>query len=103
MKRRNKLFTKVAVVVAFSCVALLPLTASAANKFIVMDATGTIPKFVVTDTGYIGVGITAPDAPITLKSSGLFPSNVIKIIGDETTKGAGLIGYSNRTDGITLS
>ena len=64
MKRRNKLFTKVAVVVAFSCVALVPLTASAANKFIVMDAAGTTPKFVVTDAGYVGVEHGAPTSAL---------------------------------------
>lgn len=83
--------------------ALSPLHALAANKLIVKDAGGTTDRFVVTDTGYIGVGTNAPDAPITLKSVGLFPANVIKIVGDETTKGAGMIGYSNRADGTTLS
>jgi hypothetical protein len=41
--------------------ALYPLTALAANnKLIVMDSTGKVNKFVVTDTGFIGVGNDAP-------------------------------------------
>jgi hypothetical protein len=43
---------------------LVPLSAHAANKLIVKDATGTTDKFVVTDSGYVGVGQNAPTSAI---------------------------------------
>ena len=103
MNGKHQFSKKLVLAAALGLVALAPMHALAANKLIVNGTDGVTPKFVVTDTGYIGVGTNAPDAPITLKSVGLFPANVIKVVGDETTKGAGLIGYSNRADGTTLS
>jgi len=95
---KNRISTKIILAAAVTVLSGAPIHVHAANKLIVNGADGSTPAFVVTDSGYVGVGTSTPDAPVTLKSSGLFPSNVVKVVGDETTKGAGLIGYNNRTD-----
>ena len=44
--------------------ALYPMTALAANKLIVNGTDGVTPAYVVTDSGYIGIGNSAPLRPI---------------------------------------
>lgn len=94
----KQMIKKTAVVLSLVMVCA-PVGAMAANKLIVNGTDGTTPAYVVTDTGFVGVGTSTPDAPLTLNAGGLFPANVIKVVGNEITKGAGLIAYNNRTDG----
>ena len=75
----------------------LPMVAGAANKLVVQDGS-SVDKMVVTDTGFVGVGTSAPDASLHIKATGLFPANAIKIEGNEVNKGAGVVAYSNRSD-----
>jgi len=50
----------VTLAAAVSLVCLSAAGAMAANKLIVKDSTGVIDKFVVTDTGYTGIGTSTP-------------------------------------------
>lgn len=90
---------KLAVTAVFVAGALSPLNALAANKFIVKDSTGTVDKFVVTDTGSVGVGTNAPAAAVHVKSAGVYPDNAIMVEGNVASNGAGFLGYNN--DGTT--
>lgn len=95
MKKMQSIMTGAAVVAALA----LPMTAMAGNKLVVQDSSNpAVDKFVVTDTGAVGVGTNAPDASLHIKATALFPANVVKIEGNEINKGGGLVGYSNRTD-----
>lgn len=65
--------TGVAVLAALA----LPMVAGAANKLVVNGTDGTTPKMVVTDTGYVGVGTSVPNYPITIKGNTVTGSTVI--------------------------
>jgi hypothetical protein len=96
MKKRIAL-----LVSTLALVALAGVAQAASTMFAVQNGSAQ-DQMVVQDNGYIGVGTTAPGAPIHLKATGLFPANIIKIEGNEITKGAGLVAYSNRSDGVTM-
>lgn len=81
-----------------AAVAAFASVSQAATRFAVQDATGTINKMVVTDTGAIGVGVTVPTAGVHLKS-GTFPYNIFKSEGNETSSGGGFIAYHVKSDG----
>lgn len=51
---------KVLVGLTVALAGLTPVMAQAANKLIVKDSTGTTDKFVVTDTGSVGINISPP-------------------------------------------
>jgi len=55
----KQMIKKLAIVLSVALVCA-PMGAMAANKLIVKDATGTIDKMVVTDSGFIGIGTNAP-------------------------------------------
>jgi hypothetical protein len=65
----NGLKKTFAIAAAVSMVCLSSAGAMAANKLIVKDSTGATDKFVVTDSGYVGVGGT-PTYPITVIGAG---------------------------------
>jgi len=50
----------VRIILAAAAVAVLAVPAMAADKLIVLDAAGTNKKFVVTDTGVVGINTNAP-------------------------------------------
>lgn len=93
---------KITLAVAASVVALLPVVAQAANKLIVKDAQGTNDKFVVTDGGRVGVGVTTPEAGLHIKA-GTYPENAIRVEGNETSQGGGYVAYNKRTSGLPLN
>jgi hypothetical protein len=99
MKVMKKTF---ALAAAVSFVCLSSVGAMAANKLIVRDAGGTTDKFVVTDSGTIGAGTNAPTAGIHVKGAA-YPNNCIKAEGNETTQGAGFLGYIVRTAGWPIA
>jgi len=71
-------------------------TVMAADKLIVMDSAGTQNKFVVTDTGRVGISnasVPITDAGIYVKGS-TYPDNTIKVEG---TGGGGFIAYTPYT------
>lgn len=94
---------KVMLAVAASVVALMPVMAQAANKLIVKDAAGTTDKFVVTDTGKIGIGTSAPGSGITIKTTDQFVAQVVnQYTGDGVAESAGMLFLRNRTTGTPL-
>lgn len=92
---------KITLAVAASAVALMPVVAQAAAKLIVKDAQGVNDKFVVTDGGRVGVGVAAPEAGLHVKG-GAFPDNTLRVEGNETTQGGGILSYMKRTSGLPL-
>lgn len=92
---------KVMLAVAASVVALMPVMAQAANKLIVKDATGTTDKFVVTDTGRIGVGMNAPTTAIQMEgnSATSLPQFRGKYVGTTPSGGSGFFGMHNNDGG----
>jgi hypothetical protein len=74
--------TAVLVAGAFS-----PLNALAANKFIVMDTSGAVPQFVVTDTGWTGVGNNAPAAALHISGAVKGNASQIKAFNTDATGG----------------
>jgi len=101
MNRKHLLSRKVVLVAALGLVALTPLYASAANKLIVKDATGTIDKFVVTDTGFVGVGTSTPPSAITILGP-MQTSAQLKMMSNQAGAGANggggiLVGHNNGT------
>lgn len=94
----KQIIKKLAIVLSVALVCA-PMGAMAANKLIVKDATGTIDKMVVTDTGRIGIGGVGslnaggvPDAGLYVKGA-IYPENTIKVEGNAATGGAGYLGY----------
>lgn len=81
----KQMIKKLAVVFSVALVCA-PMGAMAANKLIVKDAAGVVDKMVVTDTGYIGIGTSAPTSSIEVvgpASSSRF------ILGSNETSAAG--------------
>uniref|UniRef100_A0A831XEN6 Uncharacterized protein n=1 Tax=Geobacter metallireducens TaxID=28232 RepID=A0A831XEN6_GEOME len=93
---------KIILAVAASVVALLPVVAQAAAKLIVKDAQGVNDKFVVTDGGRVGVGVTTPEAGLHIKAAA-YPDNAIRVEGNETSQGGGFLAYNKRTSGLPLA
>ncbi len=65
----NGLRKTFAIAAAVSLVCLSSTGAMAANKLIVKDSTGVTDKFVVTDSGTIGIGTNAPGYALTVKGT----------------------------------
>jgi hypothetical protein len=89
----------VALLLGMAALAVFAGLAQAETRFAVQDSAGTTDKMVVTDTGRIGVGITNPYAGIHVKGA-VYPENVIRTEGNETTQGSGFLVYNVRTDGV---
>jgi hypothetical protein len=99
----NGLRKTFAIAAAVSMVCLSATGAMAANKLIVKDSTGVTDKFVVTDTSRIGLGTSAPGAGIEIVAT-TSPENMIKIHGNGTTQGGGIVGYTNKgTNNLPLA
>jgi hypothetical protein len=86
----EKMFKKLAVVLSV-IVVCAPMGAMAANKLIVQDSAGTTDKMVVTDTGYIGVGTTAPIVPLHLVGANINDTKIISHYQGTTASGGGNI------------
>jgi hypothetical protein len=104
MNGKRQVSKKLILAAAVGLVALVPMSAMAANKLIVNGTDGVTPKFVVTDTGYVGSGTSAPSRAITAIGSGtdLSSSQIISIhnapsapSGTALKMGGGYIGYFN--------
>lgn len=65
MRKPKTIMTGVAVLATLT----LPLVAGAANKLVVNGTDGVTPKMVVTDTGWVGSGTSAPLSPIHVEGS----------------------------------
>lgn len=98
-KRSSRAVTVVAAALALVCISSLP--AFAANKLIVKDSTGTTDKFVVTDTGRIGVGMNAPTTAIQMEgnSATSLPQFRGKYVGTTQSGGSGFFGMHNNDAG----
>lgn len=67
---KRRMAAKLAVTAAIMVAGIGVVSAHAANKLIVKDSTGTTDKFVVTDEGKVGIGISAPIYPIQINMGG---------------------------------
>jgi hypothetical protein len=83
--------------------ALYPMTALGANKLIVKDSGGQVDKFVVTDTGTVGVGTNAPVSAVHVIGSETLnaydPTSQVRIHGVGTGAafaGGGILGLHNQ-------
>lgn len=56
---------------------LFPLSAQAANKLVVRNATDTADAAVVTDAGYIGIGTNAPTSPLHAVTTGAYTKGAV--------------------------
>lgn len=74
MKVIKKMF---ALAAAVSFVCLSAVGAMAADKLIVKDSTGNANKFVVTDSGYIGVGGVSPTMPLQIVGAGAYSTTTL--------------------------
>jgi hypothetical protein len=70
MRAQVQLSRKFAVVAAVAIVCVFSGAAMAANKLIVKGTDGTTDAFVVTDTGNVGIGGSAPIYPIQIRKGG---------------------------------
>ncbi len=93
--------SKISLAVALALVVLVPLSAQAANKLIVMDSTGTVNKFVVTDTGYVGVGTAAPAAAVHVEGAATTDTLIISHFTGTTQGGGGNINLFHNNASTT--
>lgn len=108
MDKNNKCSKMLLVVATLSLAALIPLQALGANKLIVRDSGGTVDKFVVTDTGALGVGFNAPKTAVHVEGSSTFniydPTSQVRVhstwsgIGTPPAafSGGGFLGLHNQ-------
>lgn len=97
MYGKHQFLKKLVLSAVVGLVALAPLHASAANKLIVRDATGTVDQYVVTDTGYVGIGTNTPLKPIHVVGPNTTTTQILsQTIANSATGGGGFIGYHNR-------
>ncbi len=83
----KKIFNKkMATLIAAATVIAFPLTSYAANKLVVRDNTD-VEKFVVTDTGNVGIGSAAPTIPLHVYTTGV--AAYTDVLGSNTTTGTG--------------
>ena len=85
MKKTQSIMTGVAVLAALA----LPMVAGAANKLVVNGTDGVTPKMVVTDTGAIGAGTSAPTGQLDVSAEWATPltTNLLSVYtsyGDAT-------------------
>ncbi len=113
---RNGIKRTITSLLVVACVAAASTSALAVDKLIVQDATGTINKFVVSDTGSIttpnfvvndagkiGIGISAPGSGITVNTNDQFVAQYINhYTGDGRAESPGMLFLRNRTTGLPL-
>jgi hypothetical protein len=110
---RQKVRSSIMVALLAAFVAAAPTGASAVDKLIVQDSTGTINKFVVTDTGSvnginivsgkIGIGTATPGSGITIDTNDQFVAQFINhYVGDTSAASAGMLFLRNTTTGMPL-
>jgi hypothetical protein len=75
-----------AIAAAVSLVCLSSVGAMAANKLIVMDSTGKVNKFMVTDSGYAGIG-TTPSYPLHIVGAGGAEKTTLYMINNGRASG----------------
>lgn len=92
----KQMIKKLAIVLSVALVCA-PMGAMAANKLIVKDATGTIDKMVVTDSGYVGVGTNAPGAALNIAGppGSVAARIVVQTLGTSAAGGGGFLGLHN--------
>jgi len=91
----KQIIKKLAIVLSVALVCA-PMGAMAANKLIVKDATGVIDKMVVTDSGYIGVGLNAPIVGIHAKGSTIPSTQILsQYVGSDPNGSGGFLAYRN--------
>ena len=91
---------RISMLVSTLALAALAGMAQAETRLAVQDNSSTpVDKFVVTDTGNIGVGTTAPSSPLHAIANPVGHAggwtNVIKIEGNDVTNAAGFAAYRN--------
>ncbi len=93
-KKSRKVMTSLLML---ALVAVAPSGVFAANKLIVQDNSATpVDKFVVTDTGAIGVGTNAPLTAVQAKGSTTSSVQIMSsYLGPETLNGGGFVAYKN--------
>jgi hypothetical protein len=84
----NGLKKTFAIAAAVSLVCLSSAGAIAANKLIVKDSTGTTDKFVVTDSGFVGIG-ASPSFPLTIVGAGNFTQTTLYMVNNGRTATTG--------------
>ena len=92
---------KVVLAVALGLVAMVPMSAMAANKLIVKDSTGAVDKFVVTENGYIGTGTSNPAVAMHLVGT-TDPSTQLRAQSSSTVTAAspGFLFLRNNPNGV---
>jgi hypothetical protein len=98
----NGLRKTFAIAAAVSMVCLSSAGAMAANKLIVKDSGGTLDKFVVTDAGQIGSGITTPASAFHAQGNAYNTTQVIAHWNGTLALygGGGFVGMYNRTGNL---
>ncbi|SJZ89365.1 hypothetical protein SAMN02745119_01943 [Trichlorobacter thiogenes] len=101
MKKTRSMVMGAAVLAALA----LPMVAGAANKLVVNGTDGTTPKMVVTDTGYVGVGTSAPGSSITVTGAVARDAQLYMQQNSPTAlalgaSGAGLLLHYNQNSGL---
>jgi len=86
MNGLKKTFT---IVVAASLVCLSSAGAMAASKLIVKDSTGVTDKFVVTDTGYIGINTSTPTTALNMVGTSLSSTQLRVLLTSSTASDSG--------------
>jgi len=101
---RQKVRSSIIIALLAAFVAAAPTGASAANKLIVQDnSVVPVDKFVVTDTGKIGIGTNAPGSGITIDTNDQFVAQFINhYVGDTPAASAGMLFLRNTTTGMPL-
>jgi hypothetical protein len=93
----------ISIAAAVSLVCLSSVGAMAANKLIVMDGGGTVQKFVVTETGSVGIGTNGTIIPTrTLEGYGTNASILLQYNATPSTAhggGGGALLYHNNNSG----
>lgn len=102
MRSSKSIMTGVAVLATLA----LPMVAGAAgNKLKVTNDANTVDRMVVYDsgtTGRIGVNTSVPLGGLHLIGTD-YPTNTIRVDGNETSQGGGYIGYIIRTGSLPLA
>jgi hypothetical protein len=100
----------ITMLVGIMAIAALGSIAQAETRLAVQDSTGTTDKMVVTDGGKIGVGNANPDSAIYVKAPAVTANPAptwldaaIKVEGNQTTNGAGFLGYNVRAGAFPLA
>ena len=97
LKIKTRSRRMVATVLLAALAAVVPSGVLAANKLIVQDnSTTPVDKFVVTDTGFVGVGTNAPLTAVQTKGSTTATVQIMShYSGAENLNGGGFVAYHN--------